>query len=360
MKITLPQRRFLTDNQESVIERSLPQPGKITAKKGDKVSPEVILGEGEVSQGFRSIPVAEILGVNPKKVSKYLLKKVGDKVFFGEPIARRLRLFGRAKKEVVSPTSGTVVAIDDKGNVNIEFLPEAQKLLAGIWGTVEATYKNQTVRIRSLTSQIYGVCGAGRVREGIIKVMCSRQEFLLPQAIDEKLSGSILVGGALISRPALSKAVAVGVSGIIVGGMHARDFWEAGGARRTAFWTSSDVGVTIVILQGFGLLAPSEEIYDFFKKHDGRFAIIDGDAAKVTIPQRDGKGTKEPEVPSEREVKVGDRVRVLDLSHFGEFGEVREIAKAPQKLFWQESFTLKVETKHGTIEIPHQNAEIVV
>lgn len=360
MKITLPQRRFVTENQESIIERSLPGEGKITTKKGEKVSPEVILGEGEVSQGFRSVPVAEALSVNPKKVSKYLLKKVGDKVFFGEPIARRLRLFGRAKKEVVSPTSGAVISIDDNGSVNIEFRPEAQKLLAGIWGTVEAVHKNRTVEIRSLASQIYGVAGAGRVREGIIKVMCSREEFLLPQAIDEKLSGSILVGGALISRPALAKAVAVGVSGLIVGGMHARDFWEAGGARRTAFWTSSDVGVTIVILQGFGLIAPSEEIYDFLKKYDGRFAIIDGDASKVTIPQKEGKGEKEVEVPKEKEVKVGDRVRVLDLAHFGEFGEVSEISESPKNVLGQDSFTLKVETKHGTIEIPHQNAEIVL
>lgn len=360
MKITLPARRFITENQESVIERSLPQPGKITIKKGAQVSPEVILGEGEASQGFRSVPVSEILGVNPKKVSKYLLKKVGDKVFFGEPIARRLRFFGRVKKEVASPTSGTVISIGENGSVNIEFRPEPQKLLAGIWGSVEAIHKNQTVEIHSLASQIYGVCGAGRVREGIIRVMCSREEFLLPQAINEKLSGSILVGGALISRPALSKAVAVGVPGIIVGGMHVRDFWEAGGARRTAYWTSSDVGVTIVILQGFGLIAPSEEVYDFLRKHDGRFAIIDGDSSKVIIPQKEGKGEKEAEVPREREIKVGDRVRVLDLAHFGEFGEVLAIARSPRKLFWQDAYLIKVETKHGTIEIPHQNAEIII
>lgn len=360
MKINLTARRFITQNEECIIGRSLPEPGKITTKKGSEVSPDVILGESEVSQGFRSLPVAEILSVNPKKVAKYLLKKVGDKVFFGEPIARRFRFFGRVKKEVASPTSGTVVAIDANGSVNIEFRPEAQKLLAGVWGKVEAVHKNQTVDIRAQASQIYGVAGAGRVREGIIRIMCEREEFLLPQAINEKLSGSILVGGALVSRAALSKAVAVGVSGICAGGMHARDFWEAGGARQSAFWTSSDVGVTLVILQGFGLVAPSQEMYDFLKAHDGRFAIIDGDLAKVIIPEKEGKGEKEEEAPKEKEVKVGVKVRILDLAHFGEFGTVSEIAKTPKKLFSQDSFQLIVETKHGTIEIPHQNAEIII
>lgn len=359
MKLTLPVRRFVSRGEEQIVRRALSQSGKITARPGVRISPEDILGETSVSVGFRSLPIAEILKVHSKDVQKYLLKKVGDKVFMGELLARKQGFFGR-KKEVTSPTSGTIVEIDGRGNLNVEFRRETQKLVAGVWGVVESVQDQKAVDIKTRVSEIVGICGAGRMREGILNVMCGPEEFLLPQTIDQKLSGSIIFGGALVSREALSKAVAVGVSGIIAGGMHARDFWEAGGAHGSAYWTSSDVGVTLVILQGFGLVAPPQEMFNFLKENEGRFAVIDGDSATVTIPSKEEKGVKKAVIPKEKELAVGDQVRVLDASHFGEVGAVASISKETEMIFAHETVLIAVETSHGKIKIPYQNLEIVI
>lgn len=360
MKLSLPTRRFIAQEEEKIIKRSLSGSGKIYVKKNAQVSPEDILGESEMSVGFRCVSVAHTLGVNPKKISKYLLKKKGDHVFLGETLARKTALFGRFKNELKSPASGTIVGIDENGDINIEFRRETQKLVSGVWGRVEDIHGDKTVEIKTQLSEVRGVCGAGRIREGILKILCSRQDFLLPRAIDSQMSGSIIFGGALVSREALSRAVAVGVSGIITGGMHARDFWEAGGAHESAYWTSSDVGLTVIILQGFGLVAPSQEVFDFLKVNEGKFAVVDGDSATITIPLREVEAVKQVVYDDQKELEIGDRVRILDLNHFGEFGKVSEITKGQKKVFTHETTLIKVETSHGTIDIPYQNLEILI
>ncbi len=69
----------------------------------------------------RNLPLAKILGVNPRKAINFLLVPLGTKVDEGDLIAQRLGLGGIKKKKVTSPVSGRLVSLkEETGELEIE------------------------------------------------------------------------------------------------------------------------------------------------------------------------------------------------------------------------------------------------
>jgi biotin carboxyl carrier protein len=54
-----------------------------------------------------------ILGVEAEDLTRFMLKKVGDKIKQGENLAFFTALFGLVKKKVPSPKDGTVESISE-------------------------------------------------------------------------------------------------------------------------------------------------------------------------------------------------------------------------------------------------------
>lgn len=369
MKLLAKIRRRVGEVKKESIRRSLETPGKISVKKGEKVQAEDIIAEGALTSGFRSLALAEILGVKSKDADRFLLKKEGERVYPGEIIAKRRSFFGLSKRTVSSPIEGTFGGYDlESGFLRLEFLPQIQRLVATCEGEVEEVPDRKTVIISCFVSKILGVCGSGRTREGILKVIAQKDDFLLPSAIDETSSGKIIVGGALVSKAALNKAITIGVSGIIAGGIGARDFFEIGGVSTSPFWTSSDIGLTLVLTEGFGRRDISDEIFSHLAKNNGRYVLIDGDQAVLTIPQLPGpreesldKDRKTYKDWVEREINIGDRVRIIDYDFLGLEGIVKSVGtKSTTILGGLETYMVEIETKKGKIEVPYQNIEILV
>jgi len=369
MKLLAKIRKRVVKEKKQLIKRSLEAPGKILVKPGEKVEASDVIAEGVITAGFRSLPLAEILKVKAKDGSNYLLKKVGERVYPGEIIAKRKSLFGLSRRVLTSPIEGTIAGYDSEGGIlRLEFLPQVQRLVAGCNGEVADIPDRKTVIISCVACEIFGVLGSGRTREGVLKVLAKKDEFLLPSVIDETCSGAIIVGGALVSRAALSKAMAVGVAGIIAGGIHARDFFEIGGATMSPFWTSSDVGLTLILTEGFGHRVMSEDIFSCLVENKNKFVLIDGDRAAVTIPQLsvlDKTFSSQEDERSkelvEREIKIGDRVRIIDYDQLGIEGTVKSISRKVQAVpSGLMTYTVEIETNKGRIEIPYQNIEILV
>jgi hypothetical protein len=369
MKLLAKIKRRIEEGQKQLLERSLETPGKILVKKGDKVKTEDIIAEGVLTSGFRSIALSDILGVRPKEAGRFILKKEGEKVRPGEIIAQKRGFFGLSKKTVSSPIEGTFGGYDsESGTLRLEFLPKIQRLAAICDGEVEEVPDRKTVIISCAVSKVYGVCGSGRTREGVLRIIAKEDDFLLPSAIDESCSGSVIVGGALVSKAALNKAIAVGVSGIIAGGINARDFFEIGGVSTSPFWTSSDIGLTLILTEGFGRCGMSAGIFSHLEKHKDRYVLIDGDKAVLTIPQsletqtkplaKYGKTYKEW---VEREIETGDKVRIIDYDFLGVEGIVKNISsKSTPILGGLITHMVEIETKEGKIEVPYQNIEILI
>ena len=179
-------RKRVVEEKLVVVNRSIYGKGRPKVKKGDRVVPETIVLEGEMPGGFRSIPAGQILGVNGKEISKYLVKNIGDKVNKGDRLAFR-KTFGIFSREVVSPIPGIVREIDlDNGVISVQLLPEFDRISAACWGEVLEVGES-SVKIKTPASEIFGVAGAGKSREGILKILTPRDEFLISENINDNL-----------------------------------------------------------------------------------------------------------------------------------------------------------------------------
>jgi len=360
------------------VKRSLPLGrGEIHVRVGQEVTPGDILGEGLVPAGFHVIHLASRLGVNPAQALVHLKRQIGKNIYKGELLARRESFFGLRRKLILSPVDGIVDFYDvQKGDLRIKLLPKKTALISGVYGVVDAfNIVSGTITIKTMASLIYGVMGLGKEREGIIKILGGPDVLVTSKQLGEQLTGRIVVTGGLIFSDALEKAVDLGISGFISGGINVRDFLAAGGilGKENKKW--SDVGVSLLITEGFGSISIGEDVFALLKKHDNRFVILDGNRSKMILPTTDPNSMiyiRKTQLPAmsmvetdlesqEVALECGSKVRITGLKDLGKQGVVEAIDRTPTKLLSGVStFLVTVVTSNRKLRIPYTNLEILV
>lgn len=362
------------------IYRSLKGKGTLNVSVGQEVTPDEILGTASVSLGFRTINLAENLAVYPKDVTKYLKKAMGQRIYKGELLAfKDGGLFG-GKKTVTAPTDGVLDFLNEKtGELRMTFIPKKADLPAGVFGIVESVDQARgEVIIKTQVTRIHGMFGSGKPRDGILHVISKRDELISKDKIIDQFDESILVGGSLIFKDAISAAISVGVNGIITGGMNAKDYkGMAGGRLSFPKKIDNDVGLSMVVCEGFGSIPIGEDIFNILSQHEGKFVSIDGNAALIDLPSFESKNlekvksTKLPPIqmqPNLREeegtglveLKVGVFVRIVGNSFLGEQGKIISIDESETLLpSGVKSTLLTVETKRRKIQVPVANIEVM-
>lgn len=96
------------------VHRSLAGKGTIKVQVGQEVNPSEIIGESQVSAGFRILNLATELSVSPNEVKKYLQRPIGQKIFRGELLAFKSGGMLQTKKIVTAPTDGILEFLDEK------------------------------------------------------------------------------------------------------------------------------------------------------------------------------------------------------------------------------------------------------
>ncbi len=312
--------RVSSDHEYDLI-RHFPGKGKAAVKVGDIVSAADIVAHCEVSAGQRLIKIAHALGVRASSVSKYLLRNIGDRIYEGETVARKRGVLGLGKKEIHSPADGVITNIDPNGDIIVKFLPISVRVTAGAGGKVKKIEEN-AVTIATVATQVSGPVASGKERDGTIKVVAGQNEFLLPQHINADCAGKIVVGGALLERATLEKALTIGVHGIVCGGINHRDFLSLG--------VSSDVGLTVLITEGYGTFPLGQDIYEALKALEGRFAFLSGEEARLLIPELNPKveGASASPKLGWRELKKGDTVRIVHEKKEKLIGKIKELKES--------------------------------
>lgn len=357
------------------ILRILSGKGKILVSVGQEVTPEEIIGTGEFSGGFRILNLARLLEVSPQESEKYLKRELGSRIYKGELLAyKRAWLFGK-EKAVVSPIDGIVDFINKKlGEIRITRLPEKIKLPAGVYGIVESLdNSNGRVVIRTQVSRVYGICGSGKMRDGILHILTKSFDLMQRKMISPKYDANILVNGSLISKDTIMAAISNGVNGIITGGINAKDYKSIAGGRIVfPKKLENDIGISIVVCEGFGSGSIGEDIYEILSGHEGRFVTIDGNKALINLPSFNSssminirkhelaKIESSYEEPDLIELREGQRVRIIGPSYTTEQGKITAIDKSktllPSKFF---AYLATVETKRRKIRIPINNIEVI-
>ncbi|MCH7541526.1 hypothetical protein IH981_01980 [Patescibacteria group bacterium] len=311
-----PVNQRVERNKNLILDRLYPGKCKPAVRVGANVAETDIIAHCEISAGRRLVKIAHNLGVSGKDVGKYLTRKIGDSIYEGEIIARRKGFVGIGKKEIKSPVDGLISEIDVRGDLILKFLPKPIRLIAGAGGQIKEISDNK-ISIDTIATKIHGFVSSGKLREGIISVIGSPKEFIIPSSLKPDVNEKILVGGALLEKSALEKAVTLGVAGIIVGGMNYRDFEN--------LTSGGDVGTSVMVTEGFGTAPLGDDIWQLLKKKEGRLGFISGEENALLIPEVGEDQKQTVSTSTWRELRVGDRVLVLRKGTSNLLGEVKEL-----------------------------------
>jgi len=296
-------------------KRTLPMPGDVLVRVGDRVEPTQVVARTNLIGDFRILPVARLLGVSASQAKRYLRVNLGDEVQRGQVVARRRGLSARSVK---SPIDGTVTA-SGGGRILIEAQPTLFELRAYVYGSVSNVLEYRSVVIETMGALIQGIWGAGGESSGVLKCMVRSPDApLQDKVIDPSCHGTILVSGTVLSREALERAQELQVRGIVVGGLAPE---LVSRAERLPF--------PVIVTEGIGTMPMSTPAFRLLMTNDGREASISGRTQprwdivrpEIVIPlpaETLPPDQTQPGAP----LTVGARVRIVRAPHMGAVGTV--------------------------------------
>ena len=350
--------------------RRLPILGEVFPKAGDRVEYNEVIARTEISGDPEILKVAMVLGVEAEDVPRFMLKKLGERVEEGELIAYYSALFGLIKKRVESPVAGTIESISEiTGQVIIRGAPIPVEIDAYIPGTVVEVMPREGAVIETNAAFIQGIFGIGGETHGDIHVMIeSNEQPLEADMIKPEHKGLVLIGGSLVTLEALRRAVEVGVSAIVCGGVRHQDLTTFIGEEiGVAITGQEEVGISLIITEGFGSMTMSQRTFDLLREFEGLMACVNG-ATQIRA------GVLRPEIiiPHEKKMVGGEEslasgmvpgtpIRIIRQPYFGAIGKVHSLPVELQQL---ESESLvrvvNIELEDGrVVTVPRANVEII-
>lgn len=352
-------------------KRLLPIPGRLKVKIGDIVKANDIVAETELPGKVHSVNVANRMGVSAKEMLEFLKVKQGDTVKAGQVIAENKPFISWFKTTVESPVTATVETISEvTGQLLLREPPKILALQAYVDGKVVEVYEKFGVTVETEGAFIQGIFGVGGETNGEIAVaVSSPDEELLAEDLLDSHKGKIVVGGNHAGWDTIQKAKAIGVSALVVGGIHDKDLKQMLGYDiGVAITGHEQIGLTLIITEGFGLIPMADYTFKLLKAREGQKASISGATqirAGVMRPEIIVPGIPE-NVSICREdmrgaTKIGDLVRIIREPHFGQIGKVSslpsELIKIPSESHVR---VMEVEMPGGEkLIIPRSNVELL-
>jgi hypothetical protein len=363
----------VTDKILITKNRILPLKGEVIVKKGDRLKPDDVVARTHLPGTVEPINVANILGLPPEDIEEAILKKQGERVKEGEVFARSKSFFGLFKSECKSKINGTVESISRvTGQVLLRGEPIPVEVKAYVTGEVVDIFEKEGVGISTWCSFIQGIFGIGGECHGEVKIVVPDPTAILTdKEIGPECKGKVIVGGSMVTADAIKKAAKMEAAGIVTGGFDDKDLRDfLGYDLGVAITGSEEIGITLIVTEGFGQINMAQKTFDLLKAKEGKLACINGATQiragvirpEVIIPF-DGDIHAKQELSDFREhgIEIGSPVRVIRHPHFGKLGTVTEL---PAPLMELESGSharvLEVEFTDGTRAIvPRANVEML-
>lgn len=254
----------------TIITFKLPGRGKWKVEQDEKILPGQVIGEVKVGGGEKSLPLAKILGVNPQKISKYLVKKVGDKLASGELLAQKKTLF--KKIAIFAPLTGEIKKIDEQGNLVIGEEEKSQELKSDVDGVVKKVSQNE-LEIEFAGQVFRGIKGTGEKVVGEIRYF-GKEEIGLSD-FKKDLEGKTVCLGRL-GRAGLEKLFSLEAGGVVLTTISEENFarisqgkiWEIGEARQ---------------FLRLSLLVINEPDLEVLRNYQGKKAILDPEEKRLIV-----------------------------------------------------------------------------
>ena len=315
-------------------ERRLPLKGKVLVAAGAAVSPDTIVARTELPGNVQTVNLAARLSVDPAKAHQTLKQPVGSAVKKGDVIASSRSLFGLMHTNIEAPVDGTIESVSPiSGQMILREPPIPVEIAAYIEGTVAEVIPDEGVVVETRGAFLQGIFGVGGETMGPIAIAAgSPDEELTRDRLTPDLRGAVVVGGAYVSYEVLMHARSVGVAAVVVGGFDDGDLRRLlGRDLGVAITGSEELGLTLVLTEGFGRIRMAQRAWDLLQAGRGRVASVSGATQiragvmrpEILIPRpRDAEETAEGYGTG---LDIGSMLRVIRQPYFGRIGRVVEL-----------------------------------
>lgn len=262
-----------------------------------------------------SVPMTRPLRRKSAEVAAILAVSPGTRVRANQRLARA------GDREVRAPSEALFLAYEPQsGSARLLPLEPADPLRSDVRGIVmEVTDRSITVAVPAVV--VNGVGGTGPSVSGPLSILVDDPEAPLePTLIDADLGGRIIVAGSWASAEAITRARAVGVAGIVVGSLHARDLADFAGLqhRRSLLGTAAPP-FAVLALDGFGRAGMDPARFAWLRANAEQQATILGDRRRLLVYDASPAPTRAPR-PG-----VGDRLIIVAGPGRGQAGLLTEV-----------------------------------
>ena len=353
-------------------ERRLPLKGHVLVKAGDAVGPQDVVARTELPGSVQTMNLASWLDVDPGRVPQALRKSVGSEVRAGELLAETEGFFGFARRSAVAPADGLIESVSSvTGQLVLREPAIPVEVNAYVRGIVVEVLPDEGVIVEARGALLQGIFGVGGETWGAISVAVDSPDGeLTPGRLRPEHRGHLVVGGAFATHDALMRARALGVAAVVVGGLDDLDLRRLlGRDLGVAITGSEDLGLTLVLTEGFGRIRMSDRAWDLLGARAGWLASVSGATqirAGVLRPEVLIPGSDASSAPVERDTEaglaLGSLVRVIRAPHFGRVGEVVELPSELRRLETEAMVRVLVVLfpEDGTrVVVPRANVEII-
>ena len=176
--------------------------------------------------------------------------------------------------------------------------------------------------------------------------------------------------GALVTTAALSRLRGCGVSAVVVGGFDAHDLRDLlGYDLGVAITGNEDLGLTLMLTEGFGRIAMARHTFDLLKSREGASASVNGATQiragvmrpEIVIPASDRDVAPPAGEQHETGLDVGSTVRVIREPYFGRLGRVAALPEAPTQIETEAKVRIATVKLDGgeQVDVPRANLEAV-
>ena len=317
------------------------------------------------------VDVAFDLGCKPSEVRQNLLRREGQEIKRGAMLAKKGQQGAFYTRTCLSPISGVITDVDDRTGLVTIARPFKEVVVKGyISGTIAEIIPQRGVIISTPAVSLTGVFGLGSEAHGDIAVLVDdANQILEADAITKEHAEKIIVGGSFVTNEALQKALEVGVAGVVTGTASYFNLVDSLGVKLGIGITGQEnIGMTVILMEGFGTLAMRDHAWQTLKALEGKRASINGATQiragairpEIIVPFPDYKGElMEPEAIDE-ELSLGQRVRIISDPYFGAVGTIDDVPREPGRVESESLVPIvKVALESGEkVLVPRQNVEV--
>ena len=352
--------------------RRLPLKGEVVVKTGATVTRDQVAARTELPGNVTSVNLVNKFGCTPAELPNYMLIEEGDPVTAGKPIAETRPFIKWFKTVVDAPVTGTLESVSTvTGQVILREPPKPVEVLAFVDGVVIDVMEDEGVTIETEGAYIQGIFGVGGETWGRLRMVVDDPgDGLTADRIPGDCAGEILAGGSLIGHAAIEKARQAGAAGLIGGGIRDQDLRTLlGYDLGVAITGTEEIGLTLIVTEGFGEIAMAHKTFDILKACAGREASISGATQiragvmrpEIIVPSESGGGEHGEAQGAHEGLSIGRPLRAIRAPYFGRIGRVSDL---PAELQEVESGArvrvLEVEFEDGVrAVVPRANVELI-